>query len=182
MEHLLRATQRELQKMGKIVAEGEFEPLAERSGTARRATSARRTVYRTAQRGFAHARRSSRSAAKKRTSCKCDWAKMCRQGCGRAGAGRAARHAKAEPAHQSTVQTLLALQRTRGNASVRRMIQYKLSVSQPGDPYEQEADRVAEAVTQVTERPGGAAAIDREPDTALTIKRMCSGCSDELDR
>jgi Domain of unknown function (DUF4157) len=89
---------------------------------------------------------------------------------------------KTEPAHQNTVQTLLALQRTHGNASVQRLIQYKLSVSQPGDPYEQEADRVAEAVTQVTERPGGAAAIDREPDTDLTINRMCSGCSDELNR
>ena len=93
---------------------------------------------------------------------------------------RDTRHA--EPAHQSTVQRLLALQRTYGNASVRRLIQCKLSVSQPGDPYEQEADRVAEAVTQANQESGSAVAIDREPDNDLTINRMCSGCSDELNR
>jgi SpoVK/Ycf46/Vps4 family AAA+-type ATPase len=38
MDHLFLATQRELQKMGKIVPDGAFEPLAERSGTAGRAT------------------------------------------------------------------------------------------------------------------------------------------------
>ena len=69
------------------------------------------------------------------------------------------------PRISSAVQTLLALQRTHGNASVQRLIQCKLSVSQPGDPYEQEADRVAEAVAQVNERPASAAAIDRESDT-----------------
>jgi hypothetical protein len=87
-----------------------------------------------------------------------------------------------EPAHQSTVQRLLALQRTHGNASVQRLIQYKLTVSQPGDPYEQEADRVAEAATQSNEQSGGAATIDREPDTDLTINRMCSDCGEELNR
>lgn len=89
---------------------------------------------------------------------------------------------QAEPAHQSTVQRLLALQRTHGNASVQRLIQYKLNVSQPGDPYEQEADHVAEAVTQSNEQSGGALAIDREPDTDLTINRMCSDCSEEVSR
>jgi len=87
-----------------------------------------------------------------------------------------------DPAHQSTVQTLLALQRTHGNVSVQRLIQCKLSVSQPGDPYEQEADRVAEAVTQVSERPASAAGIDREADSDLTINRMCSACSDDVNR
>ena len=72
-------------------------------------------------------------------------------------ATRVSGHAKAERA-QRYVQILLALQRTYGNASVQRLIQCKLSVSQPGDPYEQEADRVAEAVTQVSERPPGGAA------------------------
>ncbi len=37
MEHLMRATQREFQKMGKIVTDGEFDPLAGPSGTAGRA-------------------------------------------------------------------------------------------------------------------------------------------------
>jgi AAA+ superfamily predicted ATPase len=38
MDHLFSATQRELQKMGKIVADGAFDPLVERSRTAGRAT------------------------------------------------------------------------------------------------------------------------------------------------
>jgi hypothetical protein len=88
----------------------------------------------------------------------------------------------AEPPHQSTVQRLLALQRAYGNASVQRLIQCKLSVSQPGDPYEQEADRVADAVTQTNEQPSSAVAIDREPDNDLTINRMCSDCSEEVKR
>ena len=44
---------------------------------------------------------------------------------------------------------LLHLQRTIGNRAVRRMIQAKLAVSHPGDPYEQEADRVAEQVVSI---------------------------------
>jgi len=49
---------------------------------------------------------------------------------------------------------LLALQRTHGNQYVQRVvagIQAKLVVGQPGDGYEQEADRVAEQVLQTAE-------------------------------
>ena len=49
---------------------------------------------------------------------------------------------------------LLALQRTHGNRYVQRVvagIQAKLKVGQPGDKYEQEADRVAEQVMQMPE-------------------------------
>lgn len=49
---------------------------------------------------------------------------------------------------------LLALQRTHGNRYVQRVvvgIQAKLKVGQPGDVYEQEADRVAEAVMRMPE-------------------------------
>ena len=49
---------------------------------------------------------------------------------------------------------LLALQQTHGNRYVQRMvtgIQAKLKVGQPGDKYEQEADRVAEQVMQMPE-------------------------------
>jgi hypothetical protein len=49
---------------------------------------------------------------------------------------------------------LLALQRTHGNRYVQRVvtgIQAKLKVGQPGDIYEQEADRVADAVMQMPE-------------------------------
>lgn len=48
-----------------------------------------------------------------------------------------------------------------------QMIQPKLKVSQPGDAYEQEADRVADQVL-------------RMPDTG--IQRMCSECEDEVQR
>ena len=87
-----------------------------------------------------------------------------------------------EPAQQSAVHKLLALQRTHGNASVQRLIQYKLNVSQPGDPYEQEADRVAEAAMSVTDQSPSAGTLDREPDPDLTINRMCSDCSEEVKR
>ena len=49
---------------------------------------------------------------------------------------------------------LLALQQTHGNQYVQRVvagIQAKLTVGQPGDKYEQEADRVAELVMQMPE-------------------------------
>ena len=50
---------------------------------------------------------------------------------------------------------LLALQRTHGNQYVQRVvscIQAKLKVGQPGDKYEQEADRVADAVMRLSEQ------------------------------
>ena len=43
------------------------------------------------------------------------------------------------------------LQRTIGNRAVGRMIQAKLTVGRPDDKYEQEADRVADAVTRMPE-------------------------------
>jgi len=89
---------------------------------------------------------------------------------------------QSEPAHQSTAQKLLALQRTHGNASVQRLIQYKLSVSQPGDPYEQEADRVADAIANANDQGGAALPVDRKPDSELAISRMCADCSEEVSR
>jgi hypothetical protein len=46
-------------------------------------------------------------------------------------------------------QHFLHLQRTVGNRAVGRLIQAKLAVSHPGDPYEQEADHMAEQVTSM---------------------------------
>jgi hypothetical protein len=46
-------------------------------------------------------------------------------------------------------QSILHLQRTVGNHAVGRLMQAKLAVSHPGDPYEREADRVAEQVTSM---------------------------------
>lgn len=50
------------------------------------------------------------------------------------------------------------LQRTIGNQAVGRLIQAKLKIGQPGDKYEQEADRVAETVSRMPEQ-----GINRKP-------------------
>jgi hypothetical protein len=59
----------------------------------------------------------------------------------------------------SSIDRLLFLQRTIGNQAVGRLIksgalQTKLMVSEPGDIYEQEADKVANQVMRVTCDPG----------------------------
>src|SRR5262245_65993031 len=46
---------------------------------------------------------------------------------------------------------ILHLQRTLGNRAVGRLIQAKLNISYPDDPYEREADGVANTVTGMTE-------------------------------
>src|SRR5262249_42689910 len=66
------------------------------------------------------------------------------------------------------VHPLLRLQRTAGNNAVqhllaRRSVQAKLSVSQPGDPFEREADAVARAVVQGRSFP--------------TVQSKCAACA-----
>ena len=58
--------------------------------------------------------------------------------------GRSKLENRAAPVHP-----LLRLQRSIGNQAVGRLIQAKLKISQPGDQYEQEADRVADQVTSM---------------------------------
>jgi len=58
--------------------------------------------------------------------------------------------------NSSPVNRILYLQRTIGNQAVQRMVrsgalQAKLRIGQPGDKYEQEADRVADAVMRMPE-------------------------------
>lgn len=48
-----------------------------------------------------------------------------------------------------TSQSMFYLQRTIGNQAVGGLLQAKLKVGQPGDKYEQEADRVADAVMRM---------------------------------
>jgi len=73
------------------------------------------------------------------------------------------------------------LQRTIGNLAVERMIrsntlQTKLSIGQPGDKYEQEADRVADAVMRM---PEPEMVSKNEPH----IQRSCPACDEnELKR
>ncbi len=63
-----------------------------------------------------------------------------------------------------------------------RAIQAKLTINEPGDQYEQEADRVAERVMRMldlslTEK----TAVSRWP-RGVRIQRMCPGCEEELHR
>ncbi len=72
--------------------------------------------------------------------------------------------AMAAPQPQGLAPTLLQLQRLQGNRFVQRMlqthtVQAKLSISQPSDPYEQEADAIAR---QVVQRRSASSARDRD--------------------
>jgi len=78
----------------------------------------------------------------------------------------------------SPVDRILFLQKTAGNQAVQRMIksgalQAKLKIGQPGDTYEQEADRVAE---QVMRMPEPQAISSGTP----YIQRVSRGCEDEV--
>ena len=54
-------------------------------------------------------------------------------------------------ANNLTPGQLIHLQRTLGNQAVGRIIQAKLSISEPDDPYEREADHVADKVMRMTD-------------------------------
>ena len=87
----------------------------------------------------------------------------------------------------------LALQRSIGNQAVRRLvtspyIQAKLQVSTPGDPYEQEADRVADTVMRMPdpvqrdpEQPGEAERGVHGSARAV-VQRLCTECEEEKER
>ncbi|HEX9803802.1 MAG TPA: hypothetical protein VGB35_11120, partial [Gammaproteobacteria bacterium] len=80
----------------------------------------------------------------------------------------------------------LGAQQTLGNQATQRLlrsraIRAKLSISQPGDLDEQEADRVADQILRMAEpaTPEGvtAPASGERPH----IQRMCAGCEEEED-
>jgi outer membrane protein OmpA-like peptidoglycan-associated protein len=61
-----------------------------------------------------------------------------------------------------------------------RVIQAKLTVNQPGDSFEQEADRMADAVMRMSE-PRNARGTEVSGSTAVPcLQRMCSECQQEL--
>jgi len=69
---------------------------------------------------------------------------------------------------KSPADRILSLQRTIGNQAVQRLIksgalQAKLKIGQPGDKYEQEADRVADAVMRMPE-PGVQRQVEPEEE------------------
>jgi len=65
------------------------------------------------------------------------------------------------------VETLLDLQRTHGNAFVQRVVRRKLAVSQAGDRYEQDADRVAEEVVQKKDASKSVPSISLNPESRV---------------
>ena len=67
-----------------------------------------------------------------------------------------------------------------GRVSV-RPIQTKLTIGQPNDKYEQEADRVAEQVMRMPDPRSPAVAITR-PVRAPLVQRLCTDCDEELQR
>ncbi len=82
----------------------------------------------------------------------------------------------------SSVDRILFLQRTIGNQAVARLmksgvLQAKLRIGQPGDIYEQEADRVAEQVMRMPEPAAGLARA-----TAPQVQGQCPKYQDELKR
>jgi hypothetical protein len=81
----------------------------------------------------------------------------------------------------SPIHPLLQLQQTIGNRAVSRFLQAKLKVNKPGDVYEQEADRVAEAVMRMPGPPISRAreweqGRQGEAETA-TLQRKCAACA-----
>lgn len=87
---------------------------------------------------------------------------------------------KQQPGLSSQGRSLLQLQRTYGNRTVRRLIeeriQPKLTVGRPDDKYEREADRVAKQVMRMPELATSPPTAGREAAPAGRIQRMCSRC------
>jgi hypothetical protein len=87
----------------------------------------------------------------------------------------------AKPPQQTPVHEILRLQKTLGNQAVSRMIQAKLAVGQPGDPYEREADRVADHVMSMPNAQGKSGLTSAASIQPLSIQRM-SANDDKLSR
>ena len=74
----------------------------------------------------------------------------------------------------------LGVQQVLGNQAAQRMIQPKLTVSQPNDKFEQEADRVADQVMRMPEPyPKGIKTFKSQPPQ---IQRACATCKEEIQR
>src|SRR2546423_251787 len=58
----------------------------------------------------------------------------------------------------------------------------KLAVSQPDDPDERDADRIAERVLRTTAPPAGDAGLTSSPLASFKAQRKCEGCEDEEEK
>ncbi len=74
---------------------------------------------------------------------------------------------------------LQQLQQSYGNYYVGQVIQAKLTVGQPGDVYEEEADRVADMVMRMPEPDISPSASVSHHIQPLRIQRMCTECREE---
>ncbi len=93
----------------------------------------------------------------------------------------------AKPDRAATQHPMLAQQTALGNQAMQRMlhtgvIQAKLTVNDPGDQYEQEADRVAEQVMRMPDPGITDRAAARRQTASVHIQRMCPECEEKLHR
>ncbi len=97
------------------------------------------------------------------------------------------RKAKFPKSIGSPFDQILFLQRTIGNQAVGRLlksgaIQAKLTIGQPGDIYEQEADRVAEQVMRMPAPDATEKTVISGQTQLPHIQRMCPECDEKLHR
>ncbi|MBW4518160.1 MAG: DUF4157 domain-containing protein [Scytolyngbya sp. HA4215-MV1] len=79
----------------------------------------------------------------------------------------------------SQVGMMRRLQRSYGNSYVGRVIQAKLTVGQPGDVYEQEADQIADQVMRMPDQPSSNHELSFSSVHASTAQRKCTACEEE---
>jgi hypothetical protein len=100
---------------------------------------------------------------------------------GQAHAVQSAKPSRSAPAYRSASNPKL------GNQAAQWLlrdgvIQAKLTVNQPGDKFEQEAERMAETVMRMPE-PGNAGSIRGASSSSIpAVQRMCPECQEELHR
>lgn len=83
---------------------------------------------------------------------------------------------------RASVHPILQLQRAIGNQAVGRFIHAKLKIGQPGDIYEQEADRVAEMVMRMPDPNTTKGAAISGQIQVPHIRRISPGCDEEMRR
>ncbi len=80
---------------------------------------------------------------------------------------------------QASVAPLLRLRQTIGNRAAGRFIQAKLKVSEPGDEFEQEADRVADHVMRMPDPAVSREAFGFRATPVAQVQRACAECEEE---
>jgi Domain of unknown function (DUF4157) len=84
-----------------------------------------------------------------------------------------------KPVAPRPVHPLARMQQALGNQAVGRLIQAKLNINQPGDEYEQEADRVADTVMRMPAPQSDGHRLAITPLTSSQAQRKCAECEAE---